>query len=58
MPPTEPSSADASSVRRAYSGSRSLSTATSGAATKIEEYAPDAIPISSANAKSFSVAPP
>ena len=30
----------------------------SGAATKMEEYAPDVIPTSSANAKSFRVAPP
>ena len=48
-------SADASSRRRAYSGSRSLSTARSGVAMKIDEYAPEPMPMSSANAKSFSV---
>ena len=46
------------SIRRAYSGSRSFHVVSSGAAMKIDEYAPDAMPTSSANAKSFSVAPP
>ena len=43
------------SLRRAYSGSRSLNMASSGAAMKIDEYAPEPMPMSSANAKSFSV---
>ena len=44
--------------RRAYSGSRCFQSVTIGAAMKIDEYAPDVTPTSSANAKSFSVAPP
>ena len=41
-----------------HSGSRSLRIVSSGAAMKIDEYAPDVIPTISANAKSLSVAPP
>src|SRR5205823_5827429 len=39
-------------------GSRSLSSASIGEATKIEEYVPDATPTNRANAKSFRVEPP
>ena len=41
-----------------YLGSRSLSSATIGAATNGDEYAPTRTPTNSANAKSFSVSPP
>ena len=40
------------------SGSRSLSTTSSGVAMKIVEYAPDVMPTRSAKAKSLSVSPP
>ena len=48
----------AACLRRAYSGSRSFQIVRSGAAKKIEEYAPEVTPTMSANAKSFSVEPP
>ena len=55
VPPTDatPTSAPRSSRRRANSGSRSLRAATSGAARKIDEYAPEPMPTRSAKAKSF-----
>ena len=40
------------SLRRANSGSRSFQSVSSGAAMKIDEYAPDVTPTRSANAKS------
>ena len=46
------------SVRRLNSGARSISTVRNGAATKNVEIAPRPMPMKSANAKSFSVAPP
>ena len=42
----------------AIGGSRSFQCVSTGEAMKIEEYAPEAMPTISANAKSFSVAPP
>ena len=41
-----------------YTGSRSFQCVSTGAAMKIDEYVPDAMPTISANAKSFSVSPP
>jgi hypothetical protein len=45
-------------ILRAHSGSRSLRVVSSGAAMKIDEYAPNPMPTSSAKAKSFRVSPP
>ena len=39
-------------LRRAYSGSRSFQIVSSGAAMKIDEYAPETMPTISAKAKS------
>ena len=52
------SSPGASRFRFANSGSRSFQIVSSGAAMKIDEYAPEMTPTMSANAKSLSVGPP
>ena len=54
----DPRPRSANRFRLAYSGSRSFHIVSSGAAMKIDEYAPEMTPTMSANAKSFSVAPP
>ena len=55
---TSPWSATIRARRWRYVGSRSFQCVSTGEAMKIDEYAPDATPTSSANAKSRSVEPP
>ena len=55
---TNPCSSTMRRRRWRYVGSRSFHSVSTGAAMKIDEYVPDAIPTSSAKAKSFSVSPP
>ena len=59
-PPTvvADSSVGANCLRFANSGSRSFQIVSSGAAMKIDEYAPEVTPTMSAKAKSLSVGPP